>query len=57
MHDSTESRGSAKHSLVIMLCTLLSRLLGIVKARVLGSIFGAGAVADVINFTFNIPNN
>lgn len=40
-----------------MLCTLLSRLLGIVKARVLGSIFGAGAVADVINFTFNIPNN
>jgi len=40
-----------------MLCTLLSRLLGIVKARVLGSVFGAGAVADVINFTFNIPNN
>ncbi len=40
-----------------MVCTLLSRLLGIVKARVLGSVFGATAVADVINFTFNIPNN
>jgi putative peptidoglycan lipid II flippase len=40
-----------------MLCTLLSRLLGIVKARVLSSVFGAGATADVINFTFNIPNN
>lgn len=40
-----------------MVCTLLSRLLGIVKARVLSSVFGATAVADVINFTFNIPNN
>ncbi len=40
-----------------MACTLLSRLLGIVKTRVLGSVFGAGEVADVINFTFNIPNN
>ncbi len=40
-----------------MLCTFSSRLLGIVKARVLSSIFGASGVADVINFTFNIPNN
>lgn len=40
-----------------MVCTLLSRLLGIIKARVLGSVFGATAIADVINFTFNIPNN
>jgi len=40
-----------------MLCTIASRLLGIVKARVLSSVFGASGVADVINFTFNIPNN
>lgn len=40
-----------------MLCTLASRVLGIVRARVIGSIFGASGVADVINFTFNIPNN
>ena len=40
-----------------MLCTLLSRLLGILRARVLSSVFGATATADVINFTFNIPNN
>lgn len=40
-----------------MVCTMLSRLLGIVKARVLGAVFGATTVADVINFTFNIPNN
>ena len=40
-----------------MLCTLISRVLGIVRARVIGSIFGASGVADVINFTFNIPNN
>ena len=40
-----------------MLCTLLSRLLGILRSRVLSSVFGASATADVINFTFNIPNN
>jgi putative peptidoglycan lipid II flippase len=40
-----------------MLCTLASRVLGIVRARVLGSVFGASGTADVINFTFNIPNN
>lgn len=40
-----------------MLCTLASRVLGIVRARIIGSIFGASGVADVINFTFNIPNN
>ena len=40
-----------------MLCTLTSRVLGIVRARVIGSVFGASGIADVINFTFNIPNN
>lgn len=40
-----------------MVCTLFSRLLGIVKARVISSVFGASGTADVINFTYNIPNN
>lgn len=40
-----------------MLCTLTSRVLGIVRARIIGSVFGATGTADVINFTFNIPNN
>lgn len=40
-----------------MFCTLTSRVLGIVRARIIGSAFGASGVADVINFTFNIPNN
>ncbi len=57
LHDSTQSSRTARNSLLIMVCTLLSRLLGIVKARVIGSVFGATSVADVINFTFNIPNN
>lgn len=46
-----------KHSLVVMLCTMASRLLGIVKARVIATAFGSGAVGDVVNFTYNIPNN
>ena len=40
-----------------MVCTLTSRVLGIVRARIIGSVFGASGIADVINFTFNIPNN
>ncbi len=40
-----------------MLATLASRLLGVVRTRVLAQVFGSGSTADVINFTFNIPNN
>lgn len=40
-----------------MLSTLASRLLGVVRTRVLAQVFGSGSTADVINFTFNIPNN
>jgi putative peptidoglycan lipid II flippase len=57
LQDSTQSSKTAKSSIAIMLSTIASRLLGIVKARVLSSVFGASGVADVINFTFNIPNN
>ncbi|WP_320130889.1 murein biosynthesis integral membrane protein MurJ [uncultured Sphaerochaeta sp.] len=57
MQDSTNDRSSEKSSVIMMACTLASRLLGILKARIIGSVFGANGVADVINFTFNIPNN
>jgi len=40
-----------------MAATLASRILGVVRTRILAQVFGSGAVADVINFTFNIPNN
>lgn len=46
-----------KNSLILMSFTFLSRLLGIVRARVIATFFGASGVGDVINFTFNIPNN
>ncbi len=45
------------HSTTLMIFTLLSRVLGIFKARVLAVLFGASMLGDVINFTFNIPNN
>ena len=59
MESDTQSKPSshAANSVIIMVCTLLSRLLGIVKARAIATMFGATGVADVINFTFNIPNN
>ncbi|MFA7108301.1 MAG: murein biosynthesis integral membrane protein MurJ [Sphaerochaetaceae bacterium] len=46
-----------RNTFIVALFTLISRLLGIIRVRVISSIFGAGAVADVINFTFSIPNN
>lgn len=57
LQDSTQDKAAARSSVVVMVCTLISRVLGIVRARVIGSIFGASGIADVINFTFNIPNN
>ncbi len=44
-------------SLLLMLSTLISRLLGIVRVRLISTVFGADGTADVLNFTFSIPNN
>lgn len=52
-----ERRKTAHNSIILMACTLASRILGIVKARAIATVFGATGIADVINFTFNIPNN
>lgn len=57
-HDvNRESTQNAANSAIIMVCTMVSRILGIVKARAIATVFGATGIADVINFTFNIPNN
>ena len=53
----SDSTTSEKNSLIMMICTLLSRTLGIVKSAVISSIFGGGAVTDAINFAYNIPNS
>ena len=45
------------NSLIVMAATIASRLLGIVRIGVISRVFGAGDAADIINFTFNIPNN
>lgn len=54
---STEFAENTKSSFFIMICTMISRILGIVRVSLISSIFGATGIADVINFTFNIPNN
>jgi len=52
-----DHKKSAKNSVVVMLCTLLSRILGILRSRTIATVFGATHIADTINFSFNIPNN
>lgn len=51
------AQSKERNSLIMMISTFISRLLGIVKARAISSFFGAGAIADAINFSYNIPNN
>jgi len=51
------NRTSAISTVLVMCCTLVSRLLGFVRTAAIGALFGAGGAADVINLVFNIPNN
>ena len=50
-------KNSAKAAATVMICTLISRILGFVRIAVISAVFGAGGRADVINLTFSIPNN
>lgn len=53
----SKSERAKKNSIIVMTFTLLSRIVGIFKARVIATVFGATTVGDLLNFTFNIPNN
>ena len=57
MKDSTQNKQKSKDSSLLMLLTLVSRILGIIKARVITTAFGATSTADVINVAFLFPNN
>jgi len=51
------TRTSTAVTVLVMACTLLSRLLGFARIAVIGALFGASGVADVWNAVFTIPNN
>ncbi|MGD1823500.1 MAG: murein biosynthesis integral membrane protein MurJ [Pleomorphochaeta sp.] len=57
MKDSIQNKENTKNSFIMMILTLISRLLGIIKARVITTAFGATSTADVINVAFYLPNN
>lgn len=48
---------STRSTIIVMVSTMISRLLGFVRIAVVGAIFGASGRADVLNLVFNIPNN
>ena len=55
---SEETRGTdASSTVLVMICTLASRILGFVRTAAVSAIFGAGGAADVIHLVFSIPNN
>ena len=51
------SPSSTTVTVLVMACTLLSRLLGFLRIAVIGALFGASGIADVWNAVFTIPNN
>lgn len=54
---SNNTNNTARSTVIVMFCTLLSRILGFVRIGVITAVFGASGKADVINLTFSIPNN
>lgn len=52
-----KTRTSTVVTVLVMACTLLSRLLGFMRIAVIGALFGASGTADVWNAVFTIPNN
>jgi putative peptidoglycan lipid II flippase len=56
--DTTEKiKKSALVTVLVMGCTLISRLLGFLRIALIGALFGASGTADVWNAVFTIPNN
>ncbi len=53
--DSEDS--SRRASLMVMVATLGSRLLGFVRSAVIATVFGASGQADALNLAFTVPNN
>jgi len=51
------AKSNTRSTLIVMVCTFVSRLLGFVRTAVTTAIYGASGTADVINLTFAVPNN
>ena len=54
---SSEIRRRSISTFAVMVCTMISRVLGYVKIAIIGAVFGGSGKADVLNAVFAIPNN
>src|SRR5579863_186115 len=50
------SRSLLKHTSIVVLMTLISRVFGFLRDMVTAQIFGAGAAFDAFSVAFRIPN-
>ena len=57
LKNSASMMKSTKRTLIVSGLTMVSRLLGFARIAVISAFFGASGMADVLNLTFNIPNN
>jgi putative peptidoglycan lipid II flippase len=53
----SDSLGNVSRNLrVVSLCTMVSRVLGLLRDQAMGAIFGAGPVLDTFTVAFRLPN-
>ncbi|MBN1648987.1 MAG: murein biosynthesis integral membrane protein MurJ [Spirochaetales bacterium] len=57
MNMSAKKASTTRHTFIVMLFTFISRILGFVRTAVIAYLFGANRISDVLNLTFNVPNN
>ncbi len=56
-HAAKTERRLERSSLLVMSMTLLSRMIGLIRIRILASYLGASVQGDILYFTLQIPNN
>ena len=52
--DTNEDDG--KRGVIIVLVTILSRVMGLMRTLFISNIYGAGDTADLINYSYSLPN-
>ena len=53
----TKWRSDERNTLIVTICTFISRILGFARVGVISAIFGASGIADVLNLVLQLPNN
>ena len=51
-----DTNDDGKRGILIVFVTILSRIMGLLRTLFISNIYGAGEVADLINYSYSLPN-